>query len=354
MRDILPAYAGQLGLAVNPNLRKIGAWIVIYQNIRLLSMAVFSSFVDVGTLMLRSPVGADIRAAWHVALNKSSREQAMEMLEAIGALRLHMTEHVLNDQALNTFMTGRAKWLNDQFFHWNQMERWTNMMRAMALGSAREFIKRNGQKAIKGDATATKYLAEIGLTPAEAAGWDGVSTENERIAHALNRYIDEAMIRPDPSIRPVWMSDPGYTVFAHLKGFLYGFHETFLRRVINHEAIANKNLWPLLMLGMLALPFAAIGYELRKKVTGSKVDLEGWDYIKEVVERSGMPGAFQMVVDMEQADEFGKPFALGIGGPAVEHLYDLVTRDLSYILPRSVPVFAQSPALRDWARDKLE
>jgi len=352
VKDILPAYAGQLGLRTNSHVRRLSAGVVIYQNVRLLSLAVLSSFVDVGTLFLRGG-WSDHRAPLQLILNKATREEAFEMLEAIGAMRQGLTEHVLNDQALNTFMTGNAKRINDLFFKYNGMEGWTNLMRAMGLVSAREFIQRNARKAREGDALAIRYLAELGITEQDEAGWDGHSTDRERINFALNRYIDEAMIRPDPSIRPVYMSDPGYSIFSHLKGFLYGFHETFLRRV-GREAVIHQNLLPLLMLGMLALPFAAVGYELRRKITGSKSAPEGFDYFLEVVERSGMPGAFQLVVDMEQADAFGKPFAVGIGGPAVEQLYDFLTSDVATIIPRAIPVVAQSPVLRDWVRDRIE
>jgi len=352
IRDILPAYAGQLGLKTNSHIRKLNSFIIIYQNLRLLGLAVLSSIVDVGTLMLRTDNFNDLKPAWKLLMDKTSRAEAMEMLEAIGAMRQGLTEHVLNDQALNTFMTGRAKQINDLFFRYNMMEGWTNLMRAMALQSGREFIQRNARKARNGDAKAQRYLTELDLTLEEASNWDGHSTGNPRIKAALNRYIDESMIRPDATIRPVWMSDPGYAVFAHLKGFMYGFHETFLRRV-GREATLHQNLLPLLMLGMLALPFAAIGYELRKKVTGSTNSPEGFDYLREVVERSGMLGAFQFVTDMEQADEYGKPYLLGVTGPAVEQLYDFWQRDLDSFIPRAIPFIAQSPVLRDWVTEEV-
>jgi hypothetical protein len=355
IKDILPAYAGQLGLKTNAKIRKLSAGIVIYQNIRLLAFAIFAQFVDVGTLMSRGEF-KDTQAAMKLLMSKADRDQAMVMLEAIGAYRQGLTEHVLNDQALNTFMTGNAKRINDLFFRYNGMEGWTNLMRAMGLIAGREFIQRNARKAQEGDAKAQRYMNELSLGTPELLGrvieWDGTSTTDEQINAALNRFIDEAMIRPDPTIRPVWMSDPGYGIFAHLKGFLYGFHETFLRRV-GREAKIHQNLLPLLTLGMLALPFAAIGYELRRKILGSKESPEGMNYMKELVERAGLFGAWQLVVDMEQADEYGKPFALGIGGPAVEQLFDFFDRDFAGWLPRATPIVSSSPPLRDWLRSTI-
>ena len=351
-QDILPGYAGQLGLRTNSHIRKLNAGVVIYQNLRILAFAIFSQFVDVGTMVARGDV-ASAQAGLRQMLDKHSREDAMEMLEAIGAMRQGLTEHILNDQALNTFMTGNAKRVNDLFFRYNMMEGWTNNMRALGLISGREFMQRNARKAASGDTQAQRYLDELDITAGEIMAWDGHSTTDMRINAALNRYIDESMIRPDPTIRPVWMSDPGYAIFAHLKGFVYGFHETFLRRV-GREVSVHQNLLPLLALGMLTLPFAAVGYELRRKVLGtSKHAPEGLDYVQELVERSGMFGAFQLVVDMEQADQYGKPFALGVGGPAVEQLFDFFDRDLASWTPKAIPVVASIPAARQWVQNEM-
>jgi hypothetical protein len=378
--DILPAYAGQLGLRVNSRMRRLNAALVIYQNIRLLGFAVLSSIVDVGTIFTRGDMDSAF-AAIRAMADKNTRAELRTALEELGALRLDLTEHVLNDQALNTFMTGNAKRINDMFFRYNQMEGWTNLMRAMALGAGRRFIIRHAQLAKKGNKQSRKYMRELfndktlELDIREAAAWSGsVSEASENLKAALNRWIDESMIRPDATIRPVWMSDPGYAVFSHLKGFLYGFQATFLHRVFkdaypnfkrvvgdpskeNMALLVHQNLMPLLMLGMLALPFAALGYELRRLIAhGGKAPEtgpEGFQYFKELMERAGMPGAFQMVVDMEQADQYGKPFLVGVAGPSVEHLYDTLTRNLDFTISRSIPIVAQSPPLQRWVREVL-
>lgn len=355
LRDLLPAYAGQLGLRTNYHVRRLSSWAVIYQNLRILSFAVLSSIVDVGTLIARTPL-SDIHIhgnTFSQFASKQGREDLFNMLEDIGAMRQSLTEHILNDQALNTFMTGRAKQINDLFFKYNGMEGWTNMMRALALGSGRQFLIRHAEKAQAGNQKSQRYLRELGIEAGVIRAWDGHSTTADpQINAALNRFIDESMIRPDPSIRPTWMSDPSYGVFAHLKGFMYGFHETFLRRALN-EVILHQNLLPFLMLGMMALPFAAVGYEIRRYITGAQNRPQGSDYMQEVVERSGLLGAFQFIVDMEQADDFGKPYGLGIAGPSVEQLYDFWTKDMESFVPRSIPIVAQFPQAREWVKDAL-
>jgi hypothetical protein len=373
IKDILPAYSGQLGLRIHPRLRKLNSTIIIYQNIRLLPLAVLSSFVDLPTLMARS--GPDMNAwsdVFQTMLNGTTRAEAMQMLLELGGMRINLTEHVLNDQALNTFETGTAKRINDLFFKYNMMEGWTNLIRAAAAYSGRSFIQRNSAKALQGDAVAKEWMEQLGLDEqlmSEAVRWSGmIGQASPKLQAALNRYIDEAMIRPEAAIRPAWMSDPGYSVFAHLKGFLYGFHETFLRRVGNHlytnvknkdlSALVHQNLLPMLLLMMLALSGAALAYEVRRHIAGlgkpRPRPAPFGNYLQEVVERSGLPGVFQILIDMEQAEDYGKHWGLAVGGPAVEQLYDfLTTDDWSYTVARSLPLVAQSPRLTDWVRDSF-
>jgi hypothetical protein len=255
------------------------------------------------------------------------------------------------------------------------MEGWTNLMRGLALANGRRFIQRHAGLAVAGNETSMRYMQELGIRNlAEAAAWDGSigDSTNENLKAALNRYIDESMIRPDPTIRPVWMSDPSYSAFAHLKGFMYGFQATYLQRVMNRAwtntksmkgdfkggagALIHQNLWPLFILGAAALPFALIGYELRRHITNfgrPKTGPTGMDYILELHERAGIFGAFQMILDMEQANEYGKFFGVGISGPSVEQLYDFITRDLDVSLSRALPIVTQMPPAQRWIKDNF-
>ena len=104
---------------------------------------------------------------------------------------------------------------------------------------------------------------------------------------------------------------------------------------------------------MLTLPFAAVGYDLRRKITGRGEGPEGVDYAQELFERAGLFGVFQLVMDMEQADQFGKPMAVALAGPTAEHLYTfLTTDDNDIVMAKSIPVVAQIPAARQWIKDQ--
>ena len=358
IRDILPAYAGQLGLRTNSKLRKLNSGIVIYQNFRILPFAIFSQYVDVGTMAARGDFQS-FQNSMSGMFDKTTRKDAREMMEILGAIRQGITEHVLSEQALSTFSTSTAKRMNDMFFHYNLMEGWTNGIRVATAIAGRDFITRNARIALEGTGRerelARHKLASIGLATerelADAATWEGFTTDNEAINAALLRFVDESMIRPDPTMRPVHMSDASYVVLNHLKNFLWGFYGTFIKRGI-YEARVHHNLLPLFTLGMMALPFAALGYELRRKILGtSKNAPEGGQYLMELTERAGLLGPWQLVADMEQADDYGNPAILALGGPALEQFASFVNKDMSYWVPRAIPVVASVPVMRDWARD---
>jgi hypothetical protein len=249
-------------------------------------------------------------------------------------------------------MSSGARNANELFFRMNGMQGWTNIMRTTAMLTGREFLIRHSRLANQGDLTSLRYLEELGVTPELIDGWDGQSLENQKIARALNNFVDQAMIRPTPGNRPVWMSDPYWALLAHLKGFMYGFYTTFLRRTFYESAEGYKvggipgALMPLVMLGVMTLPFAAAGWELRRKITGATSTVSGLSYMMEVTERAGLYGPFQMVLDMEGANSFGKPFMMGALGPTLEQGYDFITKDASYTVPRAFPIVSIVPALR--------
>lgn len=352
MDDIVPALFGRQGMGMSNRTRKIMSGLVAYQNIRLLGLSLFSSFTDFGTLLNRAGMASFSEKGLHKLIQEATSEDARLMAQMLGILRDGVTQHVLNDAVVNSHMSSGAQRVNDLFFRYNGMEGWTNMMRTLAMLTGREFINRHARLAAEGDARSKQYLEDLGLTVEDVRAWDGQSLHNEKIAKALHRFVDESMIRPNAGNRPAWGSDPYYALFFHLKPFLYGFYTTFIRRVFYESKIYSQH-WgkyagamPFVMIGLMTLPFAASGWELRKKLSGSTYNPSGLSYMMELTERAGLYGPFQMALDMESASDFGKPFMFGVLGPAPEQLYDLVTRDLSYTLPRAMPVVAIMPGLR--------
>tara|TARA_R110002167_G_scaffold60282_2_gene170432 strand:- start:25463 stop:33394 length:7932 start_codon:yes stop_codon:yes gene_type:complete len=351
---ILPGYFGRLGMNMNPVLRDLSSWVVVYQNVRLLGMALLSSFVDMGNLAYRAksiPMTDMIKA-----FREASSEDARAMANMLGVIRNGVADSVHNDISLTSYGSNTAKKMNDWFFRFNLMEGWTNQMRTMAMLTGIEFIKHHGAEASKGNETSIEYLKELNLTAEDVMNWDGVDINDNKIGAGLHRFIDQSVVRPNSAIRPPWANDPRYGVLFHLKTFIYAYQEVFLRQVMN-DAKGQKGLakaLPFLVLASFTLPIAAAGWELRKAIKGQDLGPDDDDemffaYLWEVINRSGNLGMLQFLSDMEAASSYDKPAIMGIAGPTVEQAYDVVTKADDEWFPRAVPLANQF----DWSRRAL-
>jgi len=254
-------------------------------------------------------------------------------------------------------MSTKAKRVNEAFFRWNGMQMWTNATRIMGLSLAREFVNHHNQVlkgTIPGDKAISRgYLAELNLSEQDVD-----NNDSDIMQAAYNLFVDEAVIRPDPAIRPVYGSDSRFALLFHLKGFLYGYHEIFLRQAWNlsqsTEGSFAMRMMPFIVLGALTLPLAAAGYEIRRKLPIFGSDRPRGtppEYFWELMKRSGNLGVYQLVSDMDEASDFGNPALTALGGPSVEQAWDFATEDSSKFWPKAVPLASQSKVIRDWLRD---
>ena len=360
---VLPAYLGRLGAGLDPRLRRFNNFMVFYQNIRLLSFVLLSSLVDGGLITARS---GDLLAPFKAAgelMRKQSREQLYEQARILGAVRDDVTEHVLNDTMGQHFVSLQMQRWNEGFFRLVRMHQWTNLTRAMALATGKQFIRVHAKEAAEGSAKSQGYLRELGLSQREAQEWvdSGFSMDEalwSRQMDAMHQFIDEAVLRPDPSIRPWWGSDPRFAVLWHLKQFTWAYHEMILRRAWAQTKGAPNMLaaaLPFAMLGIATLPLAAAGYELRRQIgyAGEPPPMDGAGFFWETLQRSGAPGLFQLYIDADDAEKRGQFSILALAGPTLGQLGEFITKDVGYAASRSVPLMAQAPAARQWASDQF-
>jgi len=359
---VLPGLFGQLGSEMNPTLRKMQSGLILFQNIRLLGTAVFASLVDPASVIYR---GGTFKGSWTAikqAMKSLSTEEGKLLYKTMGIIRDDMTESIVNDPTHTQFMSpGVRKW-NEAFFRWNGMQYLTNFSRVFSFNMGKQFMLENARANTE---LSNKRLAELGVNRLDVLEWEaeGASIDlarNENIMVALHQFVDESILRPDASQRPSWMSDQRFLLLAHLKSFIFTYHETILRRVwsqVQSGEIKNPEvLLPFMGFFVLALAISAFGYELRREVMHAGdvpewARKDAWDYINESVQRAGMLGVMQFVVDSYEAEGRGKMALMSLAGPTASQLEMFFTEDLSYSLPRSLPIGAQSPALREWIRE---
>jgi hypothetical protein len=369
MRDIrrsVDAMEGTLGRDIGEGWRKASSWATVYQNVRLLPMALFSSIVDPLGMVAR---GATMKEAFDAFLQSTGEvfrnwkemivgkgdearlpDEWERLAMAVGSVDAAVFNHHVSDEYASAFMTPGAKKVNDFFFKANGMEAWNKGMRVAATRSAVNFILRHRTGP---ETHSVRWLEEIGLTPGDIhvdpegrlitdkhtlAAQLGITKEQaagkvEKIHIAINRWVQGAVLTPNAAQRPAWSSDPHWSMFFHLKQFAYSFHQTILKRAVNELEYGNLGpigafIWyvPVMIASDLMRGLIQGGGELPSHMQG----MDAGDHILRGLERSGVFGIGVVGVDA------GQDIA-SLGGPAVEQIIDAMRDPLERTMIKAAP-----------------
>ena len=363
------AMEGSLGNDVSDSVRKINSWAIVYQNVRVLPLALFSSFVDPLGIVVR---GGEMRDAWSAFTRgiKSVVGQWGDMLrdeakpkqkdhweklaELAGVIDSATFSHLLADEYASVYLDGRAKKINEFMFKANGMEAWNRSMRISATKTAVKFMEAHN----KGESVHSKrWMRDLGFEPGQLPlDVDGNLITNKRVMmsqfpdisedtaeamvekvhKAINRWVEGAILSPNASQRPAWGSDPRFSMFWHLKQFAYSFHETILKRAVGEAKQGN-----VMPLGVLAwyIPTMIVADVVKgMAINGGSLpdymksyDMSDW--MMHGIDRSGVLGAGNVALD-------GVQDPWGIAGPAVEQIADSFTNPLQQNIINALPANA--------------
>ena len=363
------AMEGSLGNDVSDTVRKINSWAIVYQNVRVLPLALFSSFVDPLGIVVN---GGEMRDAWSAFTRgiKSVVGQWGDMLrdeakpkqkdhweklaELAGVIDSATFSHLLADEYASVYLDGRAKKINEFMFKANGMEAWNRSMRISATKTAVKFMEAHN----KGESVhSERWMRNLGFEPGQLpldvdgnlitnkrvmmSQFPGISEDTaeamvEKVHKAINRWVEGAILSPNASQRPAWGSDPRFSMFWHLKQFAYSFHETILKRAVGEAKQGN-----VMPLGVLAwyIPMMITSDVIKGMMIngGSLPDyMKGYDmsdWLMHGVDRSGALGAGNVALD-------GVQDPWGIAGPAVEQIADSFTNPLQQNIINALPANA--------------
>jgi hypothetical protein len=366
----IPALFGQLGIDADPRWRSVSTWATTYQNVRLLSMVLLTSIMDPSIILSRGGVAATWKGLRDVVAAPRDYTENLRALEMLGAMRNDLTEHVTNDVLTGMYYGSGPQKINETFFRLTQMHRWTNLTRVMALTTAKHYLHDHAIAA-EGSLASRQKLAALGLEAKHVLAWEAADRPmGDRnfleINAALNQFVDDAVLRPTAAIRAAWMSDVRFMIFAHLKSFAFAFYERALRQVWTESIriwgekqgpMKAMAVMPAITLAVPALALAALGYELRKELGwfGDQpewMEKDGVDYFSEIVQRAGLLGPVQFLLDAEESADRGQLMPLALLGPTVSQLQD-IDRGAKYAFLRALPLLNQLPAARMWANQQL-
>lgn len=338
------AVDGTLGDDINPTARRVMGDMIVYQNIRLMPLAIFSSIVDPNGILVRGGTVGDAFSTFKRGIREMAKnfqkdpqsDAATEFAELIGTVDRAAMAHTIGSAYTQGMVGDTGRKVNDLFFRYNLMEQFNTSMRVGATQAALKFIVRH--KDGTRSPHSARWIKELGLGPADiqvdAFGELKVlpsqgltEAQSAKIKMAINRWVDGAVLRPDAADKPPWMSDPHWALIAHLKQFTFAFHETIIKRVV-HE-YQNGNYSPAMALtGYVPIMIAADMVKGLIQGGGEEPEWkQNWtasDYIWSGVQRGGLLGTGQFVVDMAGDVRDGGIGVGALSGPTIEQLADAV------------------------------
>lgn len=347
--DYLQGVDGTLGDNINPKLRRAFGNMMVYQNVRLLPLAIFSSLIDPLGIAVRGGTAGDAFKAFKRGImeipkgfdKNAVHDEWTNLAASMGVIDNAVLMHTLGSSYSQGMVSDVGRKVNDVFFRYNLMEQYNVSMRVAATESAASFIVRHADG--KNSKHSTRWLAELGLRPDEApvhngrlltsvdelvqAGYFKGDAEKmaDKMTFAINKWVDGAVLRPNAAYKPIWMNDPHFALIAHLKQFVYAFQETILKRVANEYR--HGNLGPAYALASY-VPFMIAADMMKGLIVGGgsqpsyKENWDAEDYVWSGVQRAGLFGVGQFGVDAAKDVHRG---GVGIGalvGPTVEQLGD--------------------------------
>jgi len=311
---------------------------IVYQNVRLLPLMIFSSVVDPMGIAVRGGTMSDAFAAFKRGVSEIPKnfkknpqdDAATKFAAEIGVIDDAALVHTLGALYSQGMVGDTGRKINDTLFRYNLAEQFNTSMRVSATEAAMGFLARHA------DGTASqhsrRWLSELGLKPGElqmgangrikVTEADGLTAEQSiKVKAAINRWVDGAVLRPDAVDKPIWMSDPHFALIAHLKQFTYSFHETILKRVA-HE-YQNGNYTPAMALASY-VPMMIAADMAKGMIQGGGEEpswKQNWgvrDYVASGVERAGLLGVGQFGVDMLRDAARGGTGIGALAGPTIE------------------------------------
>ncbi len=347
-QDFIRAVDGTLGDDISPERRRLFGNLIVYQNVRLLPLAIFSQVVDPGGIMVRGGTMKDAFNALKRGImeiprgfkNEKSKDEWYKLAEDIGSIDDATLMHTVGTSYTQGMVGENARKVNDALFKYNMVEQFTISMRVSATQAAVRFLARHADGKGK---HSERWLAELGLKPNELIVKDGrplihthefeaagMSAEeaadaSAKVKGAINKWVDGAILRPNSADKPIWMNDPNFALIAHLKQFTYAFQNTILKRAWLEAEHGNYG--PAMALaGYVPMMITA---DLMKGLIQGGGEQPQWkknwglsEYVHSGIERAGLYGVGQFGTDFVQDVSRGGAGISRLLGPTVEQLAD--------------------------------
>jgi hypothetical protein len=363
----LPALLGRPTAQIDPRWNKVQGALMVWQNWAHMALSVFSQFNDLGAGAWRFNAPMEtLTKSIQYAFSKATREQMNDYAKLVGFMHNSVVSNIVSDVGNgNMYGSKFAKKWNDKLFTYNGMHWWTNMSHAVFADIARERIE-TWAKGAERDPSMAAALKEIGTDAATVKAWLDAGSPMEAkaavydregfngVRSALFQLVDEAVLRPDASMRPGWANNRNLAIFWQLKSWTWGFGHRFVMTAIRQgkDQEGIRKLFPILALAAYTAPMSILGVSIRNAVTQSqRRDLQDpLDYTWEGLQQAGVFGPGQVFIDAEQAKSRGHTALASVLGPVFSTMDDFMRSDSSYVLKNSLPASGIIKGIERWAK----
>ena len=313
--------------------RKLSNALIAYQNLRVLGLGLFGNLIDpLGVWARTSSAGQTwegYKAAAKAAFSKEGTYLS-DMAHALGVVERHAVGEALayNYGGTGDDLGALSHRINTALFKVNGMEMVTKFARLAATEAGNKFLLRHVNDPTEHSA---RYLKELGLEAADVVEdpqHPGYVKLSPKVEKALYQFVDEAVLRPSATQRPLWHNDPHFAVLAQYKGYLYSFYNTIVQRMLHEAGHGNfKGLMPIV--GYLGVTLAVeLAREMAQYGPGGNPRRKDWgvsEYTGLALDRSGLMGPrFSAVEDVAGDPERGNIPGQSITGPTVAQASELL------------------------------
>lgn len=273
-------------------------------NTALLPLALVSQTIDPLALAARSGSLRDAGTAFVEGIkgiaNGMSRSRVKsyheDLAELIGVIQNDVAATSLGSAAMGMDRINRR--INDKFFKLNGMQGFNNGLRIAAVRVGEKYLLTHHNSPTKlrelgllpGDIMADKDTGQLVAVPfkgATQAQMDSI----RRVQRALYRFVEQSVVHPNAAQQPVWMADPRWQLFAHMRRFSYAFDKVIMQHARSEMSKGNAKPFYTLM-GAMPVVLAA---DMAKWATFGGDHTATWgftDYLTHAVNRAGLHGRY--------------------------------------------------------------
>lgn len=353
----LERYLGYTDKPLNPRLSKAMSWMQLFNWVTLLPLATIGSIPEFGGALVNTKEFNGFGMAKNAILSRiQNPEQAIQLARTLGVTHSTVMGNLGLTEADAEYLDPRVRKYSDAFFSKIGLDYFTRYTREFASVMSVEFLVEHAYNKTNND-RASRYLKDHGVTAEQVKSWlvdqvDGAhytfeGEAGKAVMGAMQRFVDNSMLKPNAAERTSWGNDPKYQLIWALKSYLFSFGKVILggikREMQMRLAEGDTTLAKLSSVGMMGLltaaafmPLAALSLELREiakaGIAGVLPGVEAnaryfrsdrmdmMTYMGELFDRGGLAGPMAIFGMIGKSAEWGESQGLGPIGQTAKAL----------------------------------